>query len=423
MGNGARRLGSLYQRSDGRWAVAISLGRDGGRRVRKHFLGRTAEEAQAKLREALAGDRAPEPAADEPSNGQTLREFLSYWLDEFVRLRVRERTFISYEGTLRVHVLPALGAVPLRSLTPLQVQELLGAKARSGLSPRSVAYIRTVLRAALSQAVKWELVQRNAAALAEPPRQERKEIRPLTPEEARTLLDAAKGDRFEAMLVLAVTTGLRLGELRGLMWEDVNLEEGVLHVRRQLQRIERKLVLTDLKTHHSRRTVFLPELAVKVLREHRDRQAAELASHAGTSDQSCGDLLAHARASASLCAAGPSRGDGAHHPAASDVSPAGSDLGTTSASLIFTTRNGTPLDQKHVQRPFHALLKKAGLGRIRFHDLRHTCASLLLAQNVHPKVVQNLLGHSQIGITMDIYSHVMPSAQRDASRQIDELLG
>lgn len=245
------------------------------------------------------------------------------------------------------------------------------------LSPRTVQYIYAVLRRALGQALKWNLVARNVATLVDPPRVRRPEVQPLSPEEARQLLTKVEGDRLAALYSVALALGLRQGEALGLRWRDVDLEAGTLAIRNALQRVDGKLQFVDPKTSKSRRTVALPEVAVAALRTHRVRQYQER-------------LVAGTR----------------WH-----------DTG-----LVFTTSIGSGLDGRNVTRQFQKLLKDLGLPRQRFHDLRHTCASLLLAQGVHPRVVMDILGHSQIKLTMDTYSHVIPQLQRDAAGRINEIL-
>jgi integrase len=424
--------GAVYLRKDGRWAGLVPVRDEEGRAVRKQFLGRSKESVEAKIEEFLR-ERVPtvevseletvpnrevgaeperdleprlvheqdlasasEPASEvahvaEPRPGPgpepeaaaerdiplTLASYVSSWLEGSAKLCLSPRTYASYTEIMRMHVLPALGSIPLDQLSPMHVQDLLSRKLAEGLSPRTVQYIRAVLRSALTRAVKWEMATRNAAALAQGPRLDHHEVTPLSPERARALIAASDSERLGAMFVLALHTGLRLGELSGLRWADVDLEEGLLQVRFQLQRIEGTLQLVEPKTRRSRRTVYLSREAVASLAGHRERQSGER-EQAG---------------------AGPWEHD-----------------------LVFTNANGSPLDKKHVHRGFMKVLKRAGLPKMRFHDLRHTCASLLLAQNVHPKVVQELLGHSQISVTLDIYSHVMPTARRQAADVLDDVL-
>jgi integrase len=210
-----------------------------------------------------------------------------------------------------------------------------------------------------------------------PPRAVRFEVRPLEPEQARSFLKAVSGDPLEALYTVALAVGLRQGELLGLRWEDVDLDAGVLHIRHGLQRIEGKLRLVEPKSARARRTIVMPALVTESLRSHRVRQM-EQRLLVGT-EWEAGDF-------------------------------------------VFATAIGRPLTDSTVTHMFQRHLARAGLPRQRFHDLRHACASLLLAQGVSPRVVMELLGHSQITLTLNTYSHVMPGLQAEAAARMDGLL-
>ena len=290
---------------------------------------------------------------------------------------MRRWTYLGYEVHVRLHLKPTLGDIRLEQLTPLHVQALLNRKLQDGLSPKSVRYIRGTLRNALNQAVRWGLVSRNAAALVDPPRVERYEIKPFTPDEARSFLSAIRGDRLEALYSVALTMGLRQGEALGLRWREIDLELGYLRVSKQLQRIDGKLQLVDPKTVGSRRTLVLPSSIVAKLRDHRIRQLDE-----------------RLRAGANW----------------------------RETDLVFSAMDGGALEGSTVTRSFHARLGAAGIAQRRFHDLRHSCATLLLVQGVSPRVVMDVLGHSEIGMTMNTYSHVIPELRRDAADRMDDLI-
>lgn len=247
------------------------------------------------------------------------------------------------------------------------------------MAPRRVALIRATLRCALARAVKHGIVGRNVAALASPPRQERHEIQPLDSAELRTFLIAIEGHRLEALFVLAVTSSMRSGELLGLTWPDLRLDAGEVVVRKALQRIDGANQLVDPKSNAGRRTIALPAMAVDKLRAHRTRQLEE------------------------RLAAGP-------------------EWQPTIADLVFTTATGTPLDAGNVLRTLHGILERAGLPRRRFHDLRHSMATALLVAGVSPRVVMEMLGHSQISLTLGTYSHVLPGLQREAADRMGALL-
>jgi integrase len=256
------------------------------------------------------------------------------------------------------------------------VQALIKEKGASGLSRRSVQYIKIVLNIALNKAVRWDLVSKNAAAMVDVPRGGRPEVKPLSDDQARLFLTVVHGDRLEGLYITAMTSGLRQGELLGLRWEDVDLDGGLIHVRQQLQRIDGRQCLRDVKTEKSRRTVEIPPMTVAGLKLHRRHQLEERLA----------------------------AGEGWH------------DWG-----LVFMTPIGTPLEPSGVLKRFKRRLEEAGLPRQRFHDLRHLFACLLLLRNTHPKVVQEMLGHTQISTTMDIYSHVLPTMRRAAADSVESI--
>jgi integrase len=254
---------------------------------------------------------------------------------------------------------------------------MINSQLAAGFSGKSVVYMLQVLRTALALAVRWDIVPRNVARLADRPRIERKTINPLTPEEARKFLGSIRGHRLEALFSVALALGLRQGEALGLRWEDVDFRDGTLCVRHQLQRINGKLTLVPPKTERSRRTLVMPTAIVQRLKEHEKRQVAERL-WAGTRWHETG--------------------------------------------LIFANRNGGPTQARRVIEQFHQALEHAGIRRIRFHDLRHSCATLLLVQGVSPRVVMEVLGHSEIALTMNAYSHVVPELQRDAAERMQAIL-
>jgi integrase len=310
----------------------------------------------------------------------TVGELLDRWLDDAVTLTVRPRTLASYTYIVRVHLAPALGEMPLTALTAQHVQGFLNAKSASGLAPRTVGYLRGVLRQAIGYAERMDLVGRNVARLARPPRVPRRQVSPLTLEEARLFRIAVDGDRLEALYLVAVGCGLRQGEILGLRWGDVDMEGRLLRVRFALARVDGDLALVEPKSATSRRTVPMPSFVAEALAAHRDRQAAE-------------------------------------------ALPRRPEPPDPFADLVFTTTLGTPLDGISVTRRFQRVLKGAGLPRQRFHDLRHAAASYMLAAGVPARVVMETLGHSEISLTLNTYSHVLPGLGRDAADRMDALLG
>lgn len=288
-------------------------------------------------------------------------------------------TYEGYERTLRLHVIPEIGSVRLARLTPQALSLLYQRLLDKGLSARTVQLTHAILHRALRQALRWRLIPVNPADAVDAPRPERREFRVLALEEVRRLLEATRGDRLEALYAVALTCGLRQGELLGLRWQDVDLDAGTLAVRQQAMRVQGRWVFPEPKTAAGRRSVTLPALTVGALRQHRARQNEERLQ----------------------------------------IGPAWQD----ELDLVFTNAIGGPIEKQNlVRRSFRPLLERAGLPRVRFHDLRHSAATLLLAGGIHPRVVQERLGHSTISVTMDIYSHVLPTLQRDAAERLDRLL-
>jgi integrase len=298
------------------------------------------------------------------------------WL-ETARPTLRARTWDRYEQVVRLHITPALGKESLAKLAPAAIQRFYAAELERGASPRTVIKMHMVLRRALSQATRWGMIARNVAELVDPPSPARCEMQTFTPDEARSLLAAASGDRLEAMYVLALTTGMRQGELLALHWRDLDLDNAAVMVRGSLGRTRDGLVISAPKNDRTRR-VELTEAAMAALRRHRVAQAEErLRIGAAWEDK----------------------------------------------DLIFPNAIGRPLEARNVlSRSYGPLLKRAGVPVLNFHALRHTAATLMLMQGIHPKVVSEMLGHSQISITLDVYSHVIPTMQRQATAAMDALL-
>src|SRR5215211_2210705 len=363
MGKRGNGEGSITQRSDGRWMARYMVGPK-----RKHIYGKTRQEVAVKLSKALS-DRASGFVFD--AGTLTLSGYLDRWLSHSVRGSVRQRTFERYEQIARVHIKPTLGRIKLKALTPTQVRGLYQEKLDDGLAPRTVQYIHTTLRKALKEAVQDGLIPRNAADAVKAPRPAKKENNPLTLEQARTFLEVVSGDRFEALYVLAIHCGLREGELLGLKWDDLDLEAGTLSVRRTLSETKELGRIFEPPKNGKGRSIKLTPGAIEALHGHLGRQLKEI-ERAGDRYQDQG--------------------------------------------LVFPAQTGTPMNGKNLTaRSFKPILVKAGLPRsVRLHDLRHTCATLLLGKGVHPKIVQELLGHATIAITLDTYSHVLPNMQSEA---------
>ena len=371
-----RRGDGITKRKDGRFQARITVQTPNGPK-RRYIYGRKYNEVKRK-RDLALGEAAKGIVYDDEK--VTVGVYLDRWLNDSVRGSVRQSTFDRDSYLVRVHINPILGRIKLKKLTALDVQGFYRNRLDFGLSASTVNKIHSVLHKALSQAVKWNMIPRNVAEMANAPRPTTEEMRPLSAEETRRLLDAVHGDRLEALYMLAVTTGMRRGELLGLKWSDIDLENAMVSVQRTLTRTDngKRVALGEPKTKKSRRTIRLTEAAVEALRGHLQRQLREI--------EVLGDRYA--------------------------------DEG-----LVFTTEVGTLINPSNLrQRSLAPLLKKAGLPHIRFHDLRHTCATLLFQSNVHPKFVQELLGHATIAITLDTYSHVMPGMGDATARAMQEAL-
>ncbi len=308
---------------------------------------------------------------------EKLADFPNRWLEDTARRSVRATTYGGYEVSLRLHIIPEIGDIRLARLTAEDLDPLYSRLLDKGLAPKTIRLAHAVLHRALSHAQKRGAVAVNVASIAEAPAAPRREFRTLSPEEATRLLKAALSDRLYALYVLALTCGLRQAELLGLRWRDVDLNGAVLSVRQQVYRLAGEWCYSEPKTKAGRRTVSLSGSAVEALRERRLAQNKERLRAQTWPDN----------------------------------------------DLVFCNRVGNPIEKGNLlRRSFGPLLERAGLPHIRFHNLRHACASLLLAEGVHPKVVQERLGHASISTTMDTYSHVLPSLQADAAERMDRLL-
>ena len=360
--------GTIRKRPDGRWEARVSLP-DGGR---KSIYGKTRDAVKRRMVSALDDVQKGQPL---PNDKVTVQGFLDEWLEGTAKARLRTSTYLRYSTLIRLHVGPQVGRVAIGRLTAQQVQALWTKLQSDGLSPRTIIQVRAILRTALKQAVKHGLANRNAAALSDAPKAPAYKPVFLNAEQAESLLQAAKGHNLEALVTLALTSGLRAGEMLGLTWSDIDLEGRSLKVSRQQQRVGKELVICDPKTDRSARKIALTEIAVVALKAHK---AAQL------------ELLR-----------------------------AEIEAGRVVSGRVFTNETGGPVENSTVLRQFQRLVKDAKLPRMRLHDLRHSCATLLLSRGVHPRVAMELLGHSTIAMTMNVYSHVVPEIARDAANAMD----
>jgi integrase len=376
MGKRGNGEGSIWRRKSGGWSAQYTVYTSEGRK-RRTLYGKTRQEVAAKLSKALA-DREGGLTFD--AGAMTVGEYLARWLSHSVRDTVSQKTYERYESIVRVHLSPALGRIRLKALTPDHVRGLYREKLDSGLAPRTVLHIHRTLSKALKQAADDGLIPRNAAASVKPPQARREEMQPLSRDQVGMFLDTVKGDRMEALYVLAITAGLRQGELLALKWEDVDLEgtNPTLEVRRSLSETRGRRSFVTPKSGRGRH-LRLSRRAVSALRVHRKRQLEERVRKAGLWE----------------------------------------DHG-----LIFPSEVGTPMSGRNLYRAFKIRVKRASLPQtLRFHDLRHTCATLLLRQGINPKFVQELLGHADISLTLNTYSHVLPDMGDAAAGGMDAALG
>jgi integrase len=367
--------GSIYYRkSDDRWVASFLL-EDG---KRKYLYGKTRREAYEKLQKALQEQQQGILAVGPQ---QTMKHYLEHWLENVHKPTIRLSSYTRYRKILNTHILPALGHIQVQKLSAQHLQELYASKLKEGLSPKTIKLIHVVLHKALENAVDVNIIARNVADIAAKslPREPRHEIQPLTIEQAQKLLEVARGHRLEALIILAVTTGMRRGELIGLCWSDIDFHEKSLYVRRTVDRISGNgYVKSEPKTASGRRKIFLPPFVIEALKQHRTRQ--EVARLKAGSEWKDPDL-------------------------------------------VFCNTHGGFSHPVHLYEMFQHLLEDAGLPRMRFHDLRHSAATILMAMGIHAKVVQELLGHSNITMTLNIYSHVLPSLQKEAMEKWDDLFG
>ncbi len=367
-----KREGSVFPRKDGRWVAQVTL-EDGTRKVRYRETRQEAHKAlQQMLRDLEQGRLATGPQ-------QTVRQYLELWFTDVHGPTLRKSSRSSYRNMIDKHILPALGHIPLQKLSPQHVQALYAGKLKEGLSPKSVKLIHAILHNALKNAVRWHLVAYNVCDNVSLPKQVRYESQTLTKEQAQKLLEAARGHRLEALLTVALATGMRRGELLALRWSDIDFEHGHLRVRRTMNYLAgHGFIEGEPKTQKSRRSILLPQFVIEALEQHK--------THQGETRQKAGARW-------------------------------------HDHDLVFCNMVGGFQDTRYLGKLFTQLLKDAGLPHMRFHDLRHSAATILLGINIHPKVVQELLGHSNISTTMDTYSHFLPSMQKDAMDGLDDLFG
>ncbi|WP_275464844.1 tyrosine-type recombinase/integrase [Streptomyces noursei] len=368
--NGA---GTITKRKDGRYQAAVYVLQPDGTRARKFAYGKTWTECDAKRRELL---NKVDQGVPVPTKSAKLAEWLPYWLDNVIKPRRKRTTYAKYEVHVRLYLVPMLGTKRLESLSVADVRRFL----RDVERKRSAATAKEshrVLRTALMAACREELITRNVATLVEPPKPESRDLSPWSLDETLTFLSASRRDPLYAAFVIAIALGFRRGEIVGLRWADVDLDRREIRVRKQRQRVGGEAYDDDPKGRRRRQTLPLPAICLAPLRWQRMRQA-DMRQRAGKEWVETG--------------------------------------------YVFTTRTGRPIEPRNLYRSFTRVAKNADLRVIRLHDARHGCATLLTAAGVAPRVVMEILGHSQIAITMNTYTHVVQDTQREAVSHMDRLL-
>lgn len=358
--------GTIRQRPDGRWELRATLEDATGKKQRISIYGATRKEVTTK-RDALKNEEAAGILA--APNRHTVDTYLTAWLDH-VQQDLKPTSHQSYKYIVDAHIIPRLGHVQLLKLAPLHVEGMITGMLRDGLSARTASYARAVLRRALQQALRWGLVGRNVAQNVAPPRKEHQEMHAWTPEQAAAFLQHARPNPLYAVFYLALMTGMRRGELLGLRWQDIDERDHKLHIRQNLVVVNNKPQFIEPKTARSKRTVHVAEETIRALQDHR--------AHVH-------NLRAKAKAR------------------------------WQEHDLVFPSSIGTPLGTYTLNRTWWALIASAKLPRIRFHDLRHTYASLALAQKISPKVVSERLGHANVAFTLQTYAHVYEEEHRAAA--------
>lgn len=350
----AKGEGTIFKEKSGLWVAEISL--PSGKRKRKRSkYQKVVKDWLLTQREALKQGLLVQD--DQATVSQLLDKFM-----ESVRLTLQPKTIDSYDYLIESHIKPEIGHIKLVYLHPDHLQTLYNKKLESGLSKRTVQYIHAVTRRALNMAVKWGLIYRNPSDVVNPPKPKRKAPVMLSDGEVSKLLESVEHHRYFPIYVLAIGTGMREGEILGLLHENLNLEQGTVSVTQTVSNIRGKTYIGVPKSDKSRRTIALPEYAIDVLRT---------------------------------------------------IEPGN--------GLIFTTSSGKPISPRNLLRHFHQSLEKAGLPRVTFHSLRHFHASYLLKRNIHPKIVQERLGHSTISLTLDTYSHITPDIQKEAAEKLNDI--
>lgn len=362
-----RKRGSTY-------SVVVDTGRDeNGKRKQKWYSGyKTKKEAEKALADIIV--KVEKGEYFEPEK-MTLAEYLDYWLETYAKTNVAPSTYKRYCEFAK-HIKTGLGQIMLPKLKPAHIQNFYSKLLETDLSKSTVLKIHRMLHLALKHAVNWQIIISNPADAVTPPRSDKVEMHVWDVETANKFLRDITDTPVYIPVLLALQTGMREGEICGLKWENVDLKQGFLTVKYTMQRINGVLTLKDTKTAKSKRTIVLMDYTVQALKEHKKKQnEVKLMMGRAYNDQ----------------------------------------------NFVCAWDDGRPYDPHYVGEKFAELVNKRGYPKIRFHDLRHTHATMLLQQGVNPKIVSERLGHSQISITLDTYSHVLPNIQKEAVSKLDEL--
>ena len=370
--------GNLRKRKDGRWEGRYTAGRDPetGKAIYKNVLGKTQAEAKAKLKQAIEEAKGLDAAK---VGRYTVGQWMEVWFEHYAKVKVRPSSHQTYRGYIDNHIKPSIGKIPLEKLTSLELQKLYkklleggrverieSRKQSKGLSAKTVRNIHQIISSAMKLAQEQKLIASNPAEGCALPRMGHQEMKTLPVEQLHSFLREAKDSGVFELYYLELATGLRRGELLGLKWEDIDLERGDLRVRRQIARINGEVVEAPLKTKNAYRTLPLAEDTVSILLEQKKKVAG--------------------------------------------------------SPWVFPSSTGGPISPDSVLHMLHRVLKRAGLPRIRFHDLRHTFATLALQNGVDVKTVSGMLGHFSAGFTLDTYAHVTTASQRQAAKTMGSVL-
>ncbi|MGD0856105.1 MAG: site-specific integrase [Dehalococcoidia bacterium] len=371
--------GHVKQRSKGSWSIVIDIGKDpatGKRRQQWYTVKGTKREADSKMRELL---ETKEKGTYIHPNKLTLSDWLDKWLEGYVKINCSVRTFDAYQSIVKIHLKPSLGSIPLTQLKPQQIQDYYSkiCQEKGGLSASSVLHVHRILFQALKYAMRQGVLVQNAADLVDPPRVRKPKMRTLIPTEIARLFEVTKDGPYHAIYFTAINTGLRQAELLGLRWRDVDLDLASLSVNQVLYKRRGICIFKEPKSEHSRRRLDLaPSLAIYLRKYRSQRQAEYIVTGAPLTDD----------------------------------------------DLVFGNTEGKPTDPSTLTHQLSKALKRAGLPHVRFHDLRHSFASLMLMAGIHPKIVSEMLGHASVTLTLDTYSHVIGGLQKAAICRLDDML-